>query len=257
MPTPAFDRWTVCRTPNPAARLRLFCFAHAGGGPALFRNWADALPADVEVRPVLLPGREVRLADPMPARLDALVAQLDDALAPGLDRPYAVFGVSLGAVLGYEWARAAWARTGRPPVHLFAAARPAPQLGGGGGARMSALSDREFVAELTRRWNGIPAAVLNDPGLLDYFLPILRADVAVLEGYEYRPGPPLPCGITTLGGTADASVPRDLLLPWRDLGLGDFAVRMLAGDHFFVQSARDDVLAVVAAALQAGGPGAR
>ncbi|MGL6096631.1 MAG: thioesterase II family protein, partial [Fimbriiglobus sp.] len=205
-------------------------------------------PAGVEVRPVLLPGREVRLAEPLPARFDDLIDQMADALAPAADRPYAVFGVSLGAILGFEIARAVRARTGRPPAHLFAAARPAPQYGSPG-PRMAGLTDAEFVAELTRRWNGIPAAVLNDPGLLEYFLPILRADVGLLEGYVYRPGPPLPCGITALGGITDDSVPRESLLPWRDLGLGDFAVRMLPGDHFFVQSARAEVLAVVRAAL--------
>jgi surfactin synthase thioesterase subunit len=42
---------------NAAARLRLFCFAHAGGAANFFAQWWRKLPADIEVCPVQLPGR--------------------------------------------------------------------------------------------------------------------------------------------------------------------------------------------------------
>src|SRR5262245_37468194 len=94
--------WVLCRKPNPAARLRLFCLPYAGGGASAFRIWADELPSTVEVCAIQLPGRETRLREPPFTRLNPLVEQLGDALAHYLTKPFAILGYSLGAVIGFE-----------------------------------------------------------------------------------------------------------------------------------------------------------
>src|SRR3954464_7409954 len=71
--------WIAYYQPRPAARLRLFCFHHAGGGPGVFRTWPDDLPAEVEVCPVLLPGREARRGEPCETNLDRLADHLVQA----------------------------------------------------------------------------------------------------------------------------------------------------------------------------------
>src|ERR1039458_7197841 len=101
----AFDPWISCRRPGPEARLRLFCFPYAGAGALIFRTWSDGLPADVEVCPVQLPGRGTRLMERPFTQLSLLIEALAQALVPFLDKPFAFFGHSLGALVSFELAR--------------------------------------------------------------------------------------------------------------------------------------------------------
>ena len=71
----------------------------------IFRTWSDGLPADVEVCPVQLPGRGTRLMERPFTRLPPLVEALAQALVPLLDKPFAFFGHSLGALVSFELAR--------------------------------------------------------------------------------------------------------------------------------------------------------
>ena len=48
--------WIVRTASRSEARLRLFCLPYAGGAASAYRAWPRALPADVEVCAVQLPG---------------------------------------------------------------------------------------------------------------------------------------------------------------------------------------------------------
>lgn len=231
------ERWLAYREVNPRARLRLFCFPYAGGGASAYRGWAAALPADVEVCPVQLPGRESRLREPAFDRPEPLVAALADALQPHIDLPFAFFGHSMGALLSFEITRELRRRGGPLPLHLFLSGRRAPQVA----AREEDIHDlpeAEFVAKL-RELNGTPEEVLQHSELMRLLVPVLRADFAVNETYVYRPGEPLDMGVSAFGGLGDAEVTRDDLAGWREQTRGAFRLRMLPGDHFFLHSARD------------------
>src|ERR671919_747384 len=93
--------WILRFRRNPAADLRLFCFPYAGGAASIFRTWPSGLPGSIDVAAVQLPGRETRLAEPPVRRLDALVAAMAPALEPFLDRPFALFGHSMGALIAF------------------------------------------------------------------------------------------------------------------------------------------------------------
>lgn len=75
--------------------LRLICFPMRGG-PSLFRGWPLELSQQVEVCAVQLPGREARMKEPPIGDLRRLVVELADAIEPSLDRPFALFGHSVG-----------------------------------------------------------------------------------------------------------------------------------------------------------------
>src|SRR5438552_2333015 len=157
----ALDTWVLRPRPDPRARLRLFCFPYAGGGASQFRTWAEGLPPEVELCPVQLPGREGRLRETPFTRIAPLVAALVTALRGYLDTPYAFFGHSLGALVGFELARAL-RRTGGPgPRGLLVSAYRAPDLPDPD-PPLHLLSSPAFWDEL-RRLNGTPPEVLaND-----------------------------------------------------------------------------------------------
>jgi medium-chain acyl-[acyl-carrier-protein] hydrolase len=227
--------------PDPAAPLRLFCFHHAGAGASTFQPWlAPLASAGVAVCAVQLPGRENRFLEPAHSRLEPLIDALMPQLAPHLDRPFALFGHSMGALVAFEVTRALRA-TGAPmPAHLHVAGRIAPQLTDPR-RRLHNLSDQELLEEL-RALGGVPRAVLEDRDLMALALPVLRADLAVNETYRHTPAAPLRVPITAFGGTHDPKVREDELRAWERQTYAGFRTCIVPGDHFFVSSALPLVL---------------
>jgi medium-chain acyl-[acyl-carrier-protein] hydrolase len=246
-PQTPLNTWMMRPRPNPQAQLRLFCFPYAGGGASMYYTWPDELPAGVEVCAINLPGREARLAEPPITRLDPLVRALADALAPALTGRFAFVGHSLGSLVAFELTRELVRRRAPQPVHLLLSGRPAPQIPNHE-PRIHALPDAQFI-EGVRRYNGMPEDVLRNPELLELVLPVLRADFAINETYEYRPGPPLACPISAFGGTEDADIPEAALAAWSEQTNGPATHQMFPGDHFYVFTARRDFLRAVSRVL--------
>jgi medium-chain acyl-[acyl-carrier-protein] hydrolase len=86
---------------------------------------------------------------------------------------------------------------------------------------------------------------MKHPDLLALLLPGLRADLAVIETYAHRPGPPLGCPIAAFGGLADAEATEAELVGWRQQTTGALSVRMFPGGHFFIQSAHEELMRIV------------
>jgi medium-chain acyl-[acyl-carrier-protein] hydrolase len=233
---PAADPWILRRPPNPAARLRLFCFPYAAGGASVFRTWQQSLPREVDVCPVQLPGRESRLREPAFDRLEPLVSTLAGALEPYTDLPFAFFGYSNGALVSFELARELRRRGAPQAVHVFAAACPAPHLPDHD-PPIHALPDEELIAEM-RRLNGTPDEILRNEELMHLLIPLMRADAAIHETYVHREEEPLDVPITATGGLADPKATREDMEAWSRHTRAGFEVRMLPGDHFFIHTAQ-------------------
>jgi len=236
MPIASSHSWITCPFPNPQASLRLFCFPYAGGGALSFRGWGTQLPPGVEVRPIELPGRGMRLKEAPFTRLVPLVEAVVEALLPYLDKPFAFFGHSMGALISFEVARRLRRDQALNPVHLFVSGRRAPQWPDPD-PPIHALPEAEFLGEL-RRLNGTPEAVLANRELMQLLLPVLRADFAVLETYCYEPASPLECPIAAFGGLQDPEVACEMLEAWRQQTRSDFSLQMLPGDHFFLHTSQ-------------------
>jgi medium-chain acyl-[acyl-carrier-protein] hydrolase len=237
--------WVVndTRADDSGAVLRLFCFPHAGGGPSFFLPWRAALRPETAVRQVLLPGREFRLEEPPFRRIADLVEPLCTALRPYLDRPYAFFGHSMGAVVAYEVARR-FSGTGMAgPACLIVSGRGAPMLPSRR-RPLSGLPDDEFLTEVARL-NGIPQEVLNESDLISMLLPALRADFELAETYRPLPGGRLDCPVACYLGTSDPETNHDDVLAWRQVTTGKFTMRAFPGDHFYLKGGRPDVLNAV------------
>jgi medium-chain acyl-[acyl-carrier-protein] hydrolase len=240
--------WLILAKPNPAADLRLFCLPYAGGSPMIFCDWPAYLPPNVEVCPIQLPGRAMRLSHPPFTRVDALIEALVPALQPFLNKPFAFFGHSMGGLLSFELARALRLKFSLEPEAVFIAGRQAPPLH----ERTSIIYDLpepRFLEEL-RHLNGTPPEVLEQPELMRLLVPLLRADFELCQTYVYQPGPVLDCPLYVFGGLDDREVNYEELDQWRGYTTGPFSLRMLPGDHFFIRRSQAQLLQMISKDLK-------
>ncbi|HEY0101520.1 MAG TPA: alpha/beta fold hydrolase [Pyrinomonadaceae bacterium] len=245
--THAASRWFTI-PPEERGKIRLFCFPYAGGSSATFRSWGKALAPAVSVYPAHLPGRERRLSEKPFTRALSLVEAAAGAILPYLDRPFAFFGHSMGAMISFELARYLRRHNHPQPTHLFISGSRAPQLGFNGAVTYN-LPDAEFAEEL-RRLNGTPREVLEHPELMGLMTPVLRADFEVCQTYLYTPEPALDCPVTAFGGLLDQGVSREMIEAWEEQTTARFRLWMLPGDHFFVNSAPQQILNILSRELQ-------
>lgn len=238
--------WAPVIKPSPAPTVRLICFPYAGASAWMYRPWRDAFADGVEVRAVQLPGRGPRLHESRIESLDAAAAAVSAAILPLSDRPLALFGHSFGALLAFECARRLQAADACP-VQLFVSAEDAPHVPDRN-PPLHHLERDEFLREL-RALNGMPQAILDCPDLLEILLPVVRSDFTALETYTFRAGPALNCPITVFGGLHDPRTSIDGLARWGEVSAVGSTLERIVGDHFFVDSARPQVVAHVAATL--------
>jgi medium-chain acyl-[acyl-carrier-protein] hydrolase len=238
------NSWIVRHTPLIQPSLRLFCFPYAGAGSSIFRTWGKQFPSDIEICAIQLPGRENRIREPLIENLSSLSENLLPALLPYLDRPFAFFGHSLGALICFELSRQLKQQNAPTPLHLFVSARHAPQIPSKN-KPIHQLPDIEFI-EALRCYNGTPKSILQNAELMSILIEILRADLKINETYIYTQTKPFNFPISAFGGLKDNLVNIQALQSWSDRTTNKFTLRMYPGDHFFLKEQQDRILQAIA-----------
>ncbi|OJH34841.1 thioesterase II family protein [Cystobacter ferrugineus] len=237
----------IAFNPQARPRLRLFCFPYAGGDANIFRDWAAAMPEGVEVLGVQYPGRGTNLALPPISDCDEMASQLLAVMTPLLGINFAFFGHSNGALISFEVARRLHDELKGRMRHHFLSAKSAPHYPNNR-SKISGLNDEDFLRAI-RKMGGTPQEVLDDARLMQILLPRLRADFALGETYVFRPGPTLTCDVSILRGESDHLVDGEFVQRWSELTTGGASQYAIDGGHFFLNSHKSQVVALVRAAL--------
>jgi medium-chain acyl-[acyl-carrier-protein] hydrolase len=235
------NSWFVCYKPNSTARLRLFCFPYAGGGASSFYTWTKELTSDIEIIGIQMPGLESRFKERPIKSVELVVKMLAYAIYSKLNKPFAFFGHSLGAFIGFELTRQLGKQFGLKPVHLFVSGIRAPHTPNSNPS-IHRLPRGAFLKELNRRYGGIIEEIFEDPDLVQELLPGLRASFKMYESYKYVNGDPLDCPITAFGGLQDDTTSQEDLEAWRKQTKSTFALHMMPGNHFFIHLERENFL---------------
>jgi medium-chain acyl-[acyl-carrier-protein] hydrolase len=244
----ASNDWISAATPRPEARARLFCFSYAGAGTAAYRGWGDAAPEALEVCTIQLPGRENRLRETPVSSLSELVRTIVQAVQPLTSIPYALFGHSLGAIVAFETARELRRLNAPQPEALFVSASRAPQLPWPH-PPVRHLDDVALLTEVHRRYGSVPEVIIADAELRELLTPALRADMSLVETYDYQEEVPFTFPLMVFGGNADHMVSHEALAQWETQTLGTFRRRILPGNHLFLQTGRQALLDDIATTL--------
>lgn len=241
--------WLPIVRSKAESKLRLFCFPYAGGATYAYSGWDALLPREIEVCPVELPGRAGRMREPAARRIRPLVESMGAALLPWLDRPFAFYGHSMGALISFELARELRRSYQVQPVHMFVSSCLAPQSRRRREKITYNLPEAEFIKEV-RGFNGIPKELLeHSEELMQLTMPLLRADFEACQTYEYLAEPSLKCPLTVVGGWQDKGLNHSDLEEWCEQTTAACTVRMVSGDHLFINTSRTWILRLLAEEL--------
>ena len=241
-------KWFVCPQLIPAAETRLFIFPYAGGSPAAFSKWSAS---NIETQIAHYPGRGSRFNEPAIQRLDVLAENLLCEIQPLLDKPFALFGHSMGGLIAFELAQKLRQQNFPQPKSLFVSACVAPQLPDSS-PPIHSLPEDEFLDALNK-FNGIPAEIFNQPEALKILLPSLRADFEAVETHRFNSGePPLDIPIVAFGGLDDPRVSRERVEAWAMQTRAAFKAEYFHGDHFFINHTKENILHAMSTSLLFG-----
>jgi surfactin synthase thioesterase subunit len=237
----AGTKWFIRKHPGPAATAILFCFPFAGGGAGAYRRWVDSDWAGIDVQPVQLPGRENRMGE-LPG---FTVAEVTAALLPRLDRPFALYGHSMGGRLAFEVVRELRRRGAPAPVRLYLGATRPPDAPPDPGDRPGG----DVMARLASL-GGPDDGALANPELRELLLPVLRSDFAWIDAYRHSPEPPLDVPLVVVAGRDDPAVPPTVTAGWQRHTVAGCRLLTLPGGHLFLRTRPDELAELIRADLR-------
>jgi medium-chain acyl-[acyl-carrier-protein] hydrolase len=179
---------------------------------------------------VQLPGRAERLRERPYTAMAPLVADLVEVIEPALDLPYACYGLSMGAKVCWALTHRLRDRAAPMPLGLYLASAAAP--GWHEGRADWNVPDAEIVRYL-REMGGTPPEIFSHPTLLSAILASVRADLTLVDTFDYRPAVPLDVPIRAFAGTADVEGGPERMRGWAAQTSRAFALAEVPGGHFF------------------------
>ncbi len=240
---PNMNEWLPQTDGSIAGACSLYCLPHAGGGSALYHRWERLVPADIRIRPIKLPGRESRLEEPPLDNMADAVDALMRHVGPEVKSPFALFGHSMGGMLAFEFAHAL-ARQSLEPDVLFVSASRAPHL-----VRtdepLHRLPDDEMIAALIENYGRGEESTSDELKMMRWMAGTIRADLRLMETYEYQPKNPLSCPIVAVSATEDTQVTAAHVNQWRQYTSGRFTFRTIPGHHFFLREQEQSIVQLV------------
>lgn len=217
--------------PNPDAEVRLLCFPYAGGNSSTYRQWVKKLHPSVELALVQLPGRTMRYSEPLYVSMNELIDDLTNVLSCLSTKDLILFGHSMGATVAYELALRLHSIGCVLPIHILCSASKAPHVKKNQ-IKYSSLDDDAFLDKVISM-GGLSEEILNNKGLLDLIIPILKADFNLIENYTrdyyYR----LPIKVSVLYGTKDV-ISKTERQSWFELFSKRGHEIAIEGGHFFI-----------------------
>ncbi|GAB6989818.1 thioesterase II family protein [Paenibacillus pini] len=211
----------------------------------MYKRWTNRLHPSVRLVPAELAGRGSRMGEPFyedvaDAVRDLLPLVLETAL---VSDSYALFGHSMGSLLGYELLHALREEGCPLPTAVFLSGRGAPHCELKEALRTHMLPDHEFLEEI-KRFGGMPDELFQHRELLNMFMPILRADFKLVGEYEHRMRTPLPLRLFIMSGKDDVCV-KGPLSEWERYATEGSELMLFEGGHFFLHEQERDVVAVI------------
>lgn len=229
----------VCYSANPTANARIVCFPCAGGGASMYRTWSKYLP-EREVWAATYPGRDSLREQPFAKSVDDIVALFANDANWFDEKPTVLYGHSFGSLVAFKLAYVLQTK-GINIQGVCGSSRRAPHLETD--VKISDLSEAKFMEKLNK-FGGIPDAIRNNQDMMDFYLPIIRADLELNDYGISAPDEKVKCPIHIYSANNDKVATEDEYNAWKNVTTSYFQHKTFEGGHFFLQ---DDVERFMAA----------
>lgn len=222
-----------CHNYNPNSTISLFCFPHAGGGADIYYDWSNFIRSEINIYILNLPGRGKKYLEKSFEEFNVLLDNLLIDIEDLLDKPFIIFGHSMGALIGFELSRRIFEMYNKKPEHLYVSSYPSPEIINNNLVENN-ISDDELITKL-KELNGTPKEIFQHKRFLKLLLPVIRADFKLLNSYSYKELAPLSCPITSIIGSHD-NISVELAKEWYKHSVAVFSLQIFRGDHFYLNN---------------------
>ena len=213
--------------------MKLIMIHHAGGSSLYYKKWLKHLNFTDNIL-VEMPGHMMKDSEPLIYQFDVAVAEVTRqiTLELGRNEKYMIFGHSMGALLAF-YATCSLIKKGYSyPVCLFLSGSSSPDFRQDRVTNISKIeNDADFINEVVKL-GGMPPEVLDSQELMDYCIPILRADFSIVESLEYKPLEPIECDGHILNGIDDVGAAGSMS-QWSKFFTGHVTEVLFPGNHFY------------------------
>lgn len=219
-------------------KIILFCLPYAGGNKYSYTGFQKFAPPHIELIPLDLPGRGKRLNEECLTTSAQMVADILPVIRENAGHPYAIYGHSLGSLLAYLVTHKIVEENLPLPKRLI--------LTGRGGASVKRTDTpryqlpKEAFIEALREMGGMDD-VLESEELMEFFEPILRADLQAAETYEYQASLPFDVPITVMIGDKEGITEEDASA-WQKETTQPIDLNILPGNHFFIFDHEQEIM---------------
>lgn len=225
-------------------KVKLFCIPHAGGSASVYMKWARYLKSNIELIPVELAGRGVRMGKELYPSLKEAIEDVTNIIKENIgDNDYMIYGHSMGGAIAYESCCNLIEDGIKKPLNLFISGRECPYIKDNS-VPVYNLDDENFKRAVVNL-GGTPEEVFDVKELRDIFVPILRSDYKNIETFEpINKETVLPVNITVLNGKED-DLTEEQIKGWDKLTSKEFKRFDFEGDHFFLHENIEKVVGVI------------
>lgn len=222
--------------------MTLFCVPYAGGSAAIYNKWEKHIDARIKVVPIELAGKGTRFNEEIYNKIEDAVDDVYEIVKRGIDKPYGLFGHSMGGIIAYELAHKI-AKSNLPnPEYIFVSGIKPPHMWKDR-KTIHMLSDREFEKEIVDM-GGTPTEIFENKELLELFLPIIRKDLRIVEQHIYIKKSPL--NIETIVFYGDEEKINDKEAnQWHIHTSKECKIFKISGNHFFINDETEKVVDII------------
>ncbi len=209
--------------------MKILTFPFAGGNKYSYQNLSSNLPnfKILEYSQERIVSNESRVLD-LSAIIDDLMLRIRENLKD--NKEYIIYGHSMGALFGFLICQKIEELKLPRPLKLVVSGFKAPSI-----KRkkiISHLPDIEFWDEIIKL-GGVTAEMKDYPELIEYYIPILRADFKTVENYMYTKMGKLSIPIDVFYGSNENIKEEEAFL-WKKETIGEVNIIQLEGGHFFI-----------------------
>lgn len=237
-----------------SSQLTLYAIPYAGGHSLVYRNLQSLLKPSINLIALEPPGRGKRIKEKLITNIDRIAENLFELIRPDIEsgKKYALLGHSMGSLIVYLITKRI-SESGLPmPLHLFCSGHGAPSI-----PKIDLTTEMpKHTASSETFWEYIDSLGALSPELkenselMNYFEPIIRADIQALELYKYESiDIPLSVRMTVLYGINDVETPISALLPWQIESEHTVEYVPFAGGHFGIFDELEKVAGLIRSKL--------